>query len=272
MAFLFNFAGCTSIAPRGFDIERPTEWMQSQGFRQQFFEFSDFWIASSIKKPTDEDTSDVLAIYIEGDGASWPSLYTPPPDPTPLKPVALWLAAQDPSYHTIYLGRPCQYAHIGQRECSTAYWTTHRFSASVIAAYDRLIEHLKAVHGARAIRLVGYSGGGVIAALLATRRSDVVQLITVAAPLSVRSWTTHHKITPLHGSLDPVGAGRPHQNTLTRVHYVGKNDRVVPFSILAEYEEKVDTGAVVFEVPDFGHECCWAEKWRHLLELALTGR
>lgn len=58
-----------------------------------------------------------LSIYLEGDGFAWFNSRQPPPDPTPLDPMALRLAQAQPSGNATYLGRPCQ-----QR-----YWPHQRF-------------------------------------------------------------------------------------------------------------------------------------------------
>ena len=47
-----------------------------------------------------------ISVYIEGDGLAWISVSMPSPDPTPLNPVALQLAALDPGCNVVYLGRP----------------------------------------------------------------------------------------------------------------------------------------------------------------------
>jgi esterase/lipase len=48
---------------------------------------------------------------------------------------------------------------------------------------DAAVTALKRASGASRLRLVGYSGGGVMAMLLAARRDDVAQVVTIAAPL-----------------------------------------------------------------------------------------
>ena len=50
-----------------------------------------------------------VTIYIEGDGFAWVSRRQPSTNPTPVNPLALRLAATDPSPAVAYLARPCQY-------------------------------------------------------------------------------------------------------------------------------------------------------------------
>jgi pimeloyl-ACP methyl ester carboxylesterase len=77
---------------------------------------------------------------------------------------------------------------------------------------------LKQRSGSTRLTLVGYSGGGTIAVLLAARRSDVAEVITVAANLDVGYWTQRDGLSPLTGSLDPAGG----------------NPRLHPFVLLAK--------------------------------------
>ncbi|MEW6163667.1 MAG: alpha/beta hydrolase [Pseudomonadota bacterium] len=206
--------------------------------------------------------AEVLHVYIEGDGAAWPTLYHPPRDPTPEKPVALALAAQDPASAVAYLGRPCQYLDADRvAGCPVKYWTSHRFAPEVLAAYQAALDTLKARFGAHRLRLFGYSGGGVLALLLGGARTDVMQVVTVASPISVAEWAAWHKVSPLDGSLDPARLAAP---LPPAVHFVGAEDDVVPADVVASFAAR--SGARLRSVPGFDHECCWSRDWRRLLE------
>ena len=101
-----------------------------------------------------------------------------PRDPTPVNPLALQLALRDPSGAAVYLARPCQFvAAPDKRECARAYWTEQRFSPAVIAASLEAISQLKQRYGAQRLVLVGYSGGGAVASLVAAQRGDVAHRI-----------------------------------------------------------------------------------------------
>lgn len=209
--------------------------------------------------------TDVLHVYIEGDGAPWPNPYQPPHDPTPTRALAWQLAQSDPAPAVAYLGRPCQYlgaAALGQ--CRMAYWTERRFAPEVIHAYDELLDQLKETQGVRALRLIGYSGGGVLAALLAQRRTDIDAWLTVAAPLAVSVWLEGHRATPLTGSLDPL-LGPPAR--APGLHLVGQVDEVVPVAVLARFVAR--HGGRLQTVAGFDHVCCWADNWPALLQGAL---
>ncbi|MDA7087445.1 hypothetical protein PH586_13715 [Pseudomonas sp. SA3-5] len=111
-----------------------------------------------------------LTVYIEGDGFAWASSTRPSRDPTPRSPLALQLALAQPAGNAAYLARPCQYGDAQASDCSPRYWTDARFAEQVIAATDRALDALKARFAAQRLVLVGYSGGGAVASLVAARR------------------------------------------------------------------------------------------------------
>jgi len=258
-AFLFaaTLAGCAG--PDGFGGSRQAveEWAQPRGFVTVPAGTPDLPMLALARGKT----AAVLHVYIEGDGAAWPSPLHPPRDPTPDRPVALALAARDPAAAVVYLGRPCQFPTAGEtRDCPVKYWTSHRFAADVVEAYGQTLDALKTRSGAGQLRLFGYSGGGVLATLLAMSRTDVVQLVTIAAPVSVAEWTSWHQVTPLTGSLDPGEQG----GSLPRaVHFVGGKDTIVPPQVVRGFADR--SGGRLRIVEDFDHQCCWSRDWARLL-------
>ena len=132
------------------------------------------------------------------------------------------------------------------------YWTSHRFAPEVVEAYRQTLDILKARTGAAQLRLFGYSGGGVIATLLAMSRTDVVQLVTIAAPLSVAEWTSWHQVTPMAESLDP---GMQGGSVPRAVHFVGGKDAIVPPEVVKGFAQR--SGGRLRIVEDFDHQCCW---------------
>jgi dienelactone hydrolase len=215
--------------------------------------------------PDRPQAGDHLTLYIEGDGFAWISTSQPSPDPTPRNPIGLKMALAHPKDNAAYLARPCQYVDTRATHCPQRYWTQQRFAPEVVAALGKAADELKARFHARRLTLVGYSGGGAIAALLAARRNDVDGLITVAGNLDHRAWTRHHGIAPLTGSLNPADmqealAGIP------QVHFVGSEDRVVPPGITEAFASRFPASGVIRVrlVPGFDHHCCWAENWKEL--------
>lgn len=118
--------------------------------------------------------------------------------------------------------------------------------------------------------LVGFSGGGAVAALAAAQRSDVLALATVAGNLDHVSWTDHHRVTPLHGSLNPADAAGQ-LTRLPQIHFVGDRDRVVPRLVVESFIQRLGPGhlAQLKIVHGADHICCWDQNWpefRNLLE------
>ena len=209
-----------------------------------------------------------LFVYIEGDGRAYLDARTPSTDPTPLDPVALRLAAADPGPAVLYLGRPCQFAP-GRADprCQVRDWTTGRFAAQLVAALDEAVSRERAKAPARKLVLVGYSGGGVMAALVAARRSDVALVITVAAPLDVADWTRRLGLSPLTGSQVPLDqAERLSQVPL--VAFAGQKDETVPVASIASAVAKFGPSAKLVVVPGFDHRCCWVRDWPYLRKVA----
>ena len=212
------------------------------------------------------DGTGQLTIYVEGDGLAFLGPRTISSDPTPDDPTALRLALGHPGGSAAYLARPCQYQMAGGgRNCHPSYWTSHRYAPEVIESMGQVVDVLKERAGAQRLVLVGYSGGGAIAVLLAARRSDVVGIVTVAANLDLRYWTTTEKLAPLSGSLDPADAAHDVE-AIPQVHFVGRSDDVVAPEVVRSYiSHMVDSSkARVIEVPGFSHVCCWAGKWADL--------
>jgi hypothetical protein len=208
--------------------------------------------------------TDHLVIYLEGDGRAWSAAGGISPDPTPVIPLALDLALNDPWPDLAYLARPCQFVR-PLHGCHPRYWSTARFAPEVIAAYEEAIAALKAARGARRLTLVGYSGGGAVAALIAARRNDVDSLITIAAPLDHVAWTAWHGLTPLSLSLNPADMARA-LGRICQLHLVGGADRNVPPLTTIRFTAELDPAhARLVELPGFDHDCCWLGSWRTLL-------
>jgi hypothetical protein len=245
--------------------------MAERRFRAGRFELLGYW------RPAARPGAG-LRVYLEGDGLAWRSRHAVSPDPTPVDPVALRLAAADPSPAAIlYLARPCQYVGVGEPQCDPIEWTDRRYAQEITEAIDGAIdlalESRAAGVGLRSIgrspeagiELVGYSGGGVLAANVAAGREDVSLLVTIAAPLDLAAWVELHGVSPLAGSVDPATLGAALAAT-RQLHFVGADDENVPISLARSYLAALGDAADarLIEVPGFGHRCCWARDWPQL--------
>lgn len=209
----------------------------------------------------------VLAVYLEGDGRAFSGDRIVSRDPTPATPTALRMALAHPGA-AAWIARPCQYTRPETaRGCHAAYWTSHRYAPEVIESTVQAIDDLKRRSGARSVVLVGYSGGGAVAALVAARRSDVVGFVTVAANLDIGYWVARDHLAPLSGSLDPA-AEADRLRAVPQVHLAGGRDEVVTPDVARSYLSRLgsEAPARLIDLADFDHWCCWVEAWPRLVQ------
>jgi len=172
---------------------------------------------------------------------------------------------QDPGPAVLYLARPCQFQpQPPPSACNAGVWTSHRYSESVISAMNAAIN--EAAAGFDKVALIGYSGGGTVAALVAARRSDVTYLITVAANLDHGLWTDLHNVTALTGSLNAADFARDLQG-IPQVHYVGGRDDITPARVVESFAARMTDSSqtTIRTEATFDHEFCWVDAWPRLL-------
>ncbi|TXS96730.1 lipase family protein [Parahaliea maris] len=154
--------------------------------------------------------------------------------------------------------------------CTPTLWTSGRYSETVINSMaDALAKQLDANPSIREIVLIGYSGGGNLAVLLAPRLagSVPVSVVTIAANLDTVAWSAHHRVLPLQDSLNPA---EQQASGLQEMHFQGAEDTVVPPATSAAYFQRHPQARSV-TVEAFDHRCCWAQQWPQLLQQALQG-
>lgn len=258
--FTLVLAGCADLSPQARrqhadQLATSAEWVKLRIPTDKFV------LAAYV--PQNSARAEVLTVYIEGDGLAWLTGSQASDDPTPHNPVGLQLALRHPRGAAVYLARPCQYvAADDAKNCRPPYWTGARFAPEVIEASNQAISALKQRAGAGRLVLVGYSGGGAVAALVAARRTDVVKLVTVAGNLDHRMWTTLHQVPALEDSLNPADEWQALINVPQR-HFVGGHDEVVSRAVVESYASRFPPNRrpEVVMVSDFDHMCCWAERW-----------
>lgn len=194
--------------------------------------------------PPDLQYADTLNIFIEGDGM----------------PGTALALAQSTGGNSVYLARPCQYLESTRfNSCDKAIWTSHRYSQEVVDSMNRAITAVKIRYQAKSVRLIGYSGGGAVASIIAVKRPDVDLLLTVAGNLDHKRWTDYNASQPLIGSLNPIDFSKALE-AIPQIHLIGERDDVVPGSVLASYLSKLEKFDKVTSriIVGANHTCCWS--------------
>lgn len=214
-----------------------------------------------LRKPARADQPG-LRVYLEGDGIPWIRGRRVAQDATTRNPVALRLMLQDPG-RALYLARPCYHRIDASPPCHPRLWTRARYGEDVVASMAAALRRL--LDGADGpVTLVGFSGGGTLAMLLARRLDEVDRVVTLAANLDTAAWAKLHGYSPLSASLNPA-AGPALPPHVAQLHLAGAEDRTVPPALI----RRATAGAehAVFAVfAGFDHRCCWEAVWGQLLE------
>jgi len=210
------------------------------------------------------EPGDPATIYIEGDGLLTADFRMDSKNPTPRNPVSLHLATKDKSENIAWIARPCQY--YGIDDCDEAYWGNEHFSPEVLSAYNTALDEIKKRYDITGFDLVGFDGGGAVAAILAAQRTDVLSLRTVAANLDTAVYAKEHEIAPLTGSLNPVDFA-PNLADVPQTHYIGGQDEVISPAVLHSYLQAVGlSNCIQYRfIQEAEHEQGWVEKWPELL-------
>jgi len=240
-----------------------TQWIESKGFR-----------LLTLEKSPAELQPTAIHFYIEGDGTPWVTRYLVAENPTPRYPLALALMKRDPAL-SFYLGRPCFYQSpefyrsLNDSEntspCDFHYWTDARYSETVVDLMKTMIEetlqHLPPEKKLLPVIVIGHSGGGTLAMLLAQHLEKIGGVITVAANMDTYAWTTKHGYSPLKNSLSI--ANEKTLRKIPQVHFAGTADDVVPPEINLPLMKKM--GQTFNIIEGFNHNCCWLRDWPQLL-------
>lgn len=215
-----------------------------------------------IYRHGDWGRSGPVHVYLEGDGLPWVTRTRVARDPTPRNALALRLMASDPA-PSLYLGRPCYHGLADSAGCSPWLWTHGRYSEEVVASMAAALHGALDLDKERNVTLIGYSGGGVLAMLIAARVAQVKRVVTIAANLDINAWADLHGYSRLRGSLNPA-TRPPLPRGIRQIHVAGGRDRRVP-SRLSRRVIGRQPKAVYLVFPEFDHVCCWERDWPSIL-------
>ena len=258
---LFALLGSTFLAACSGNQHGATGLAARSGFVEQMIPGDPFTHAvfeSGLDRPVETE----LHVYIEGDGIPWDRGRYPSPDPSPRRALAMELMALDPS-PSIYLGRPCYFGLATSPGCDPTMWTARRYSPDVIASMSAVVRRYQEKYQVQRLVLIGYSGGGAIAALMAGDLSGQKFLLTIAANLDSQLWTDQHGYLPLEGSINPIDQIDKLKN-IPQLHLMGEADQKVPLSVTRSFSSQLDSRASRV-YPNFDHACCWVDIWPDLL-------
>ena len=126
----------------------------------------------------------------------------------------------------------------------------------VLSEYIKDYEH---------IVLVGHSGGGTIATLLACEQATSylksTTLITLSANLDTDKWTDHHGWSRMAGSLNPSRFLKECPR-LNQYHYVGREDINVPYTLNSNFFKQQSVTPIIYE--DANHSN-WLNFWPEII-------
>ncbi len=209
-----------------------------------------------------------LHVYLEGDGVPWWSRYMISQDPTSRRPLVLRLMALD-SGDRYYLARPCYNGFARSKPCNNSMWTSKRYSPAVVNSMAAALKTHIRQHDYQEVVLIGHSGGGTLAMLLAGQLPQTSAVVTIAANMDIDAWTALHGYSSLSGSINPA-LQPPLSDAIWQLHLAGERDQNVPPAIIqGALRQQRHAAVVVFR--GFNHGCCWLRAWPDVL-VALNER
>ena len=243
-------SGCATPAQH-FETVATDYGFSPQTVAGQSFEHRIYANSESLQKLQKE-----LHVYLDGDGTPGNS------DPTSSNPLILSLMAQDKA-PSILLGRPCYHSLNRLPICHEMLWTSKRYSKEIVDSMVAALKGWLQKYPAQKVILIGYSGGGALAALMADKIPTVQTVLTVAANLDVDGWSQAHGYPPLSESLNPI-TEKKLSSRIRQIHLAGSDDDIVPAAIVKSYSDQQQAYYHLF--PDFDHQCCWEEVWQKILQ------
>ncbi len=203
-----------------------------------------------------QDPSSPYVIYIEGDGVVFTSGRVLSKDPTPYKSMLLKFAALDSRPNVIYLSRPCQYTVKIDSLCEQKYWAHDRNSSAVVESLNQAIAII--TQNSHKVDLIGYSGGGGIAIVIAAMNHKIRSIITMAGNLDYELFLFHQKHTkPFVDAINPIDVATKISH-IPQIHYLGSDDTIITQDILMNFVTHSASFCVKYKIlEDVSHWDGW---------------
>lgn len=208
-------------------------------------------------------------VYIEGDGLISYKSGAISSNPTPVNHMMLKLAMLDNrNYNIVYIARPCQYTPMEMNpKCNYSYWSNARWSPESVNAMD---EAIKSIVLNNNFHLIGFSGGGGIAVLIAAQNKRVKSILTIGGNLDHVVFNEYHGAMQSISSLNPIDYAIS-INNIPQLHLVGSRDKIIPSIIAHEYVKKSSSNCVRYRIIDGpSHNSGWIDIWQNLLHIPIT--
>lgn len=248
-----------------FRYQKADEIAKLNGFTKKLLKGGDFWITTYQRI---DDKNSPYVFYIEGDGLFFIYRDQEADDPTPLHPMLFKLASMDSRRNVVYVARPCQYTPQDLNPlCNFTYWTDKRMSESAVSSINAVIE---TITNKKLFSLVGYSGGGGIAILVAARNKKVKDIVTIAGNLDIDTFSNYHNIKPMTGSLNPIDYAKQ-VTDIPQLHLSGDDDKVVPKLIVDTFVKACNSKCVHQKsYKNISHSKGWEGVWHDVLKTPLV--
>lgn len=247
-------------------VRLPDVEAEKNGFKKVLVWGAPFWITTYQRIISPKDR---IVFYIEGDGHAFVRRFRISEDPTPRDPMLLRLAFSDPRANVVYIARPCQYTPMEQNPaCNKAYWTDKRLSKEVVDSMNMVIT---SVAEGKKFDLVGFSGGGGIAVLVAAKNEKVNSILTIAGNLDHVEFNKFHRVRPMIGSLNPIDYAKK-INHIPQLHVSGGEDKIVPVFINQRYiDASMPSKCVKREIiPEASHNKKWNKFWDYIVNIPIN--
>jgi dienelactone hydrolase len=219
--------------------------------------------AHAIVVPAGQNFAPTLWVFLEGDGQPWlDGGRRIARDPSPKIPMAFDLFKAS-SVPRAYLGRACYFSHVNDVGCDPSLWTSARYGKAAVASIASALQTLVRDNSTRRVILVGYSGGGTIAYLVAPRIPEVSAVITISGNLDIDAWTRAHGYLSLSESDNPATV-RALDRRITQIAIVGGRDVNIPQSSLRGFLDRQQPQEF-WIYDDHDHACCWRRDWPSIL-------